>query len=175
MPFFTSKPTDSARARAYDVTNDVIIDTMAAAIPIQLMQSGLDRLMSYHQSACRMKKMTTPASNAQSAIRSNVESKKAPNWVPPVVSAAIEPSRESASTSNVSTTAPANNHPVMPVAKATTMVPIAPITVTAFAVRPRDTSALANGSISLLNGARRCSNMRIPVLRKAKGRASVSM
>ena len=28
MPFFTSKPTDSARARAYDVTNDVIIDTM---------------------------------------------------------------------------------------------------------------------------------------------------
>ena len=125
--------------------------------------------------ACRMKKMTTPASNAQSAIRSNVESKKAPNWVPPVVSAAIEPSRESASTSNVSTTAPANNHPVMPVAKATTMVPIAPITVTAFAVRPRDTSALANGSISLLNGARRCSNMRIPVLRKAKGRASVSM
>ena len=37
MPFFTSKPTDSARARAYDVTNDVIIDTMAAPTPTQLM------------------------------------------------------------------------------------------------------------------------------------------
>ena len=67
--------------------------------------------MSYHQSACKMKKTITPASNAQSAIRSNVESRKAPNWVPPVVSFAIEPSRESASTSNVSTTAPAKSHP----------------------------------------------------------------
>lgn len=131
--------------------------------------------MSYHQSACRMKKMTTPASNAQSAIRSNVESKKAPNWVPPVVSFAIEPSRESASTSNVSTTAPAKSHPVIPVTKATTMVPIVPMTVTVFAVKPMDINALASGSMSFLNGARRCSSTRIPVPRKRKGRASVNM
>ena len=112
-----------------------------------------------HQSRCIRKKMITPTSIAQSAMRSSVESRKAPNSVPPVVSAAIEPSNESASTSRVRTTAPPNSHPVTPVAMATTMVPTAPITVTALAVSPMAINALAIGSMSFLNGARRCSSM----------------
>lgn len=103
-----------------------------------------------------------PSSTAQSAIRSSVESRNAPNFVPPVVIAATEPSSESNTTRMVSTKAPQNIHPVIPDAMPTMVVPTAPMTVTAFAVMPIRVNARAIGAMSRLNHGRSFSSMLCP-------------
>ena len=62
-------------------------------------------------------------------------------------------------TSNVRTTAPQNSHPVMPVAIPTIVVPTAPITVTALAVRPIFAIPFAMGLMMRLNHGRSFSSI----------------
>ena len=88
-----------------------------------------------------------PASVAQSAMRSSVESRNAPNRVPPPDNAATDPSSESNSTRIVSTNAPQNSHPVTPVSSATRIDSTEPTTVTAFALIPSLTHSRAIGSM----------------------------
>ena len=103
--------------------------------------------------------MHTEENNDQSAMRSRVESRNAPNFVPPVVKAATEPSKLSASTKIVKNIVPTTNYLVKAVTKAIITTAIVPTIVTQLELMPNRTSNFAIGEIVRLNPLRNDSNI----------------
>lgn len=109
----------------------------------------------------RYKQMQTHAKSDQSAILSRVESKNAPNLVPPFlfVKAATEPSKASARTKIVSKIVPIKSWPLIEIKTEVATSAMVPKIVTLLALHPNLTRSFAIGKITRLNPLLKDSNI----------------
>lgn len=140
MPTLQVMPSPSARALTYETRPPAARQSSAAATPDWLCWPA-------------SQKATAPKT-ALSAMRSMLESRKAPNRVEPPLIRAIVPSSRSVSAKTVTISAPATSWPRAPKPSAPTSTPRVPVTVTALGDTPARSSPRATGSTMRVMPAR---------------------